>query len=235
MALVPLSIADAAQLAKDLRKARNDVDHDRMRNILQMIRTQSICKDVILQTDLPREVGRLRRTNHEGVRAISELLVRSMKRTAGVDRHNTEDAALIIGGPLLTSPRPIHLEIVKFFSNGKSATLRKDAKTEHFMSIYTLSNFFECQVYFDGLLYPSSEHAYQAQYFPSHEGRFSIDGDLGSWDALPRVYSSAKKRLSAQKFWPRKSMIGIIAKMASNAKRARELQLPVPNLPDERR
>ena len=78
---------------------------------------------------------------------------------------------------------------------------------------------------YDGLIYPSTEHAFQAQkYIESQRYRFSVKGDLGIWDGLKLVYDS-KDYEKKYKYWSKKSNIGIIAKMATNEKIGKKLKL----------
>ena len=73
---------------------------------------------------------------------------------------------------------------------------------------------------FNGVIYPSTEHAYQAQKYKVQDRfRFSIDGDLGVWNGFALISSKSPVR------WKRKNMIGIIAKMATNKKRENQLKL----------
>lgn len=82
---------------------------------------------------------------------------------------------------------------------------------------HKLSNFYACRVVFDGVEYPSSEHAFQAQRVAAHRRRelFSTDGayaDLvkGFRNFFPRDSSKAEKKAS---YWGKKKNVGVIAKM----------------------
>jgi len=80
-----------------------------------------------------------------------------------------------------------------------------------------LSNFAWVQegFVFEGLKYPSSEHAFQARRFiESDRARFSSGGDLGNLSGFQLVYGDEWE--SKQAFWMKKGNIGILAKMASN-------------------
>lgn len=96
---------------------------------------------------------------------------------------------------------------IPFWSNGKKP-------------FYKLSNFafISGGIEYDGIIYSSTEHAFQAQkYIESHRHRFSISGDLGSWDGLKLVYNPEDYE-KKYKYWSKKDNIGIIAKMATNKK-----------------
>ena len=78
---------------------------------------------------------------------------------------------------------------------------------------------------YDGIIYPSVEHAFQAQkYIQSQRHRFSITGDLGIWDGLRLVYKPAEYE-KKYKYWAKKNNIGIIAKMATNEEKGKKLGL----------
>ena len=88
---------------------------------------------------------------------------------------------------------------------------------------YFLSNFafVEEGIEYDGTLYPSVEHAFQAQkYIKSQRTRFSTTGDLGNWDSIKLVQVKSKRN-----FWFKKNNIGIIAKMATSTKIGKRLGL----------
>lgn len=82
---------------------------------------------------------------------------------------------------------------------------------------HKLSNFYECRVSFDGITYPSSEHAFQAQRVPLKERHelLSINGLLADFETgfryfFPRDVTKAEKKAS---HWGKKRNIGILAKM----------------------
>tara|TARA_R110002072_G_scaffold260935_1_gene419546 strand:+ start:477 stop:959 length:483 start_codon:yes stop_codon:yes gene_type:complete len=82
-----------------------------------------------------------------------------------------------------------------------------------------------CGITCDGVLYPSVEHAFQAQkYIQSQRWRFSTVGDLGVWEGLKLVFKPEdyEKKL---KFWSKKGNIGIVAKMATNVRIGKKLGL----------
>lgn len=100
-------------------------------------------------------------------------------------------------------------EYTTFFSNAKEP-------------YYKMSNFNHIKdgIYFRGLKYNSTEHAFQAQkYILSDRKRFSSDGDLGNWDGFKLV---SDKDVN---YWKKKDNIGIIAKMATDKKRGLKLGL----------
>ena len=87
---------------------------------------------------------------------------------------------------------------------------------------HKLSNFYECRVSFDGITYPSSEHAFQAQRVPLKERHelLSINGLLADFETgfryfFPRDVTKADKKAS---HWGKKRNIGILAKMLINKK-----------------
>ena len=90
-----------------------------------------------------------------------------------------------------------------------------------------LSNLAEIKdtIEYNGLIYKSVEHAFQAQLFIENDRkRFSKGGDLGSWDGLKYFFKPEEldKKL---KYWSKKFNIGIVAKMASNKKYHKKLKL----------
>ena len=103
---------------------------------------------------------------------------------------------------------------LNFWSNGKAP-------------FHTLSNFalIPHGIHYDGIIYPSSEHAFQAQkYILNQRCRFSITGDLGVWNGLKLVYKPEDYE-NKYKYWSKKTNIGIIAKMATNEKIGKKLGL----------
>ena len=81
-----------------------------------------------------------------------------------------------------------------------------------------LSNFafLEDGIEYENIIYPSTEHAFQAQkYIPKDRVRFSINGDLGNWDGLALLVK-ANEVEKKKNYWQKKNNIGIIAKMATN-------------------
>lgn len=97
---------------------------------------------------------------------------------------------------------------------------------------HLLSNFHQIDggIKYDDIIYNSVEHAYQAQKFiKSDRIRFSETGDLGDFSAF-RTYGSIffKKSVDPEnkiRYWSKKNNIGIVAKMASNPKYAKQLRL----------
>lgn len=80
-------------------------------------------------------------------------------------------------------------------------------------------------IHVDGLVYPSTEHAHQAQkYIESDQIRFSVDGDLGKVSGFYLVFNSdeVENKIS---YWMQKKQIGVIAKMATEKTRERNLGL----------
>ena len=104
--------------------------------------------------------------------------------------------------------------VTNFWSNSKAP-------------FHNLSNFalVPSGIDYDGINYPSIEHAFQAQkYIQSQRWRFSTSGDLGAWNGLKLVFKpdDYEKKL---KFWSKKGNIGIVAKMATNMKIGKKLGL----------
>ena len=83
-----------------------------------------------------------------------------------------------------------------------------------------LSNFYECVVEYKGVWYPSSEHAFQAQRVPAEmrEAMFGVHSEIGKLtpQAFEAVGVKKEKCESKKKFWGKKHMIGILAKMRIN-------------------
>jgi len=89
-----------------------------------------------------------------------------------------------------------------------------------------LSNFAFIKDYilFEGLLYCSTEHAFQSQkYIKEQRHRFSIHGDLGNIEGFQLVFGDNWEKKKA--YWMKKENIGIIAKMATNIKIGKKLGL----------
>ena len=92
---------------------------------------------------------------------------------------------------------------------------------------YKLSNFalIKDGIEFDGLIFYSTEHAFQAQkYIKEQRIRFSVEGDLGNIDSgFKLVFGDEWEK--KKKFWMKKDNIGIIAKIATNIKIGKKLGL----------
>ena len=104
--------------------------------------------------------------------------------------------------------------VINFWSNSKKP-------------FYDLSNFVLIPdgIEYDGIIYPSIEHAFQAQkYIQKQRIQFSIKGDLGSWTGLNLVCPPTEYE-KKYKYWSKKNNIGIIAKMATNEKIGKKLGL----------
>ena len=104
--------------------------------------------------------------------------------------------------------------VINFWANGKA-------------QLHNLSNFAYISdgIEYDGLLYNSTEHMFQAQkYIKEQRIRFSINGDLGNWDGLKLVFT-VEEYEKKYKYWAKKNNIGIIAKMATNEKIGKKLGL----------
>jgi predicted NAD-dependent protein-ADP-ribosyltransferase YbiA (DUF1768 family) len=98
-------------------------------------------------------------------------------------------------------------EVIKFYSCG--------IKPFHKLSNFAL---IKDGIEFDGLIFYSTEHAFQAQkYVKEQRIRFSVEGDLGNTDSgFKLVFGDEWEK--KKKFWMKKDNIGIIAKMATNLK-----------------
>ena len=104
--------------------------------------------------------------------------------------------------------------VINFWSNGK-------------FPFHELSNFalISHGIEYDKIIYPSIEHAFQAQKFLlSQRHRFSIEGDLGVWNGLKLVYKPEEYE-KKYKYWSKKNNIGIIAKISTNEKISKKLGL----------
>jgi predicted NAD-dependent protein-ADP-ribosyltransferase YbiA (DUF1768 family) len=112
----------------------------------------------------------------------------------------------------------IDSEYVKFYSNASKP-------------YYKLSNFAQIKegIDVDGIVYPSTEHAFQAQKFiPEDRKRFSTTGDIGKASTgFKLVYPKEGKAEVEKKrdFWMKKENIGILAKMASDEEMSKKLGL----------
>ena len=112
----------------------------------------------------------------------------------------------------------IDKDYIKFYSNASK-------------SYYKLSNFAHVKegITVDGITYPSSEHAFQAQKFiEKDKQRFSVTGDLGKIDTGFRlVYpkETSQEVESKKDYWMKKDNIGIIAKMATSESLIKNLKL----------
>lgn len=127
-----------------------------------------------------------------------------------IDDHNLKKREFIMCVYHTYIPRSLN-NFTPFFSNAK-------------YPYYKMSNFNHIKdgIIFNGLKYNSTEHAFQAQkYIESDRYRFSIDGDLGTWEGFSLVNS---KDIN---FWKKKDNIGIIAKMATNIKIGKKLGLTI--------
>jgi len=83
---------------------------------------------------------------------------------------------------------------------------------------YRFSNFYETGVPLRhrGKLYPTSEHAYQAQKFPpSARDRFAVGGDLAAWGGLGFFYADPAAAEKKREYWGRKRMLGVVAKLCT--------------------
>lgn len=100
-------------------------------------------------------------------------------------------------------------------------TFYSGAKASH----YLLSNFSACFVYYEGLWYPSSEHAFQASLVPPgmRENLFSVKSDIAELTpaAFVAVGVPVKDAEKKVKYWAKKNMIGILAKMRINRTRSK--------------
>lgn len=95
---------------------------------------------------------------------------------------------------------------------------------------YNLSNFVMIPdgIEFEDEIYPSIEHAFQAQkYIKDQRKRFSTIGDLGTWEGIYSVFvlKNMDDYEKKYKYWSQKNNIGIIAKMATNIKIGKKLNL----------
>lgn len=105
-------------------------------------------------------------------------------------------------------------EVTKFYSCG----IKPFNKLSNFALI-------KDGIEFDGLIFYSTEHAFQAQkYIQEQRIRFSIEGDLGNTDSGFQLVFGDKWEKKKQ-FWMKKDNIGIIAKMATNIKIGTKLGL----------
>lgn len=100
-------------------------------------------------------------------------------------------------------------------------------------TLKTLSNFYECVIEYDGDMYNSTEHAYQSlKFIKSDRHRFTISGDLGSYDGIQKFgkifygKNITQEDLSKKiDYWKTRKCIGVVAKMSSNPKFSKRLGL----------
>ena len=94
-----------------------------------------------------------------------------------------------------------------------------------------LSNFsiIDEGIVIDGLEFPSSEHAFQAQRFNKSEDRvrFTTSGDLGQVDSGFRLIYGKDEWEKKRDYWMKKGNIGIVAKMAASEKYRKDLDLTI--------
>ena len=91
------------------------------------------------------------------------------------------------------------------------------------MPLNILSNFNGYEIKFDGIIYPSNEHAFQAHLI-AEENRFlySVEGPYSKLDVetfrhfFPKLTDD--KLANKVTYWAKKSNVGILAKMASKPK-----------------
>mgnify|MGYP007125099313 CR=1 FL=1 len=99
------------------------------------------------------------------------------------------------------------------------------AKHPHFK----LSNFSACPegVLHQNIMYPSAEHAFQAYRFPQEmrESLFSVHSDIAelSHKSFAAVGVPMKHTEKKMKYWGKKNMVGILAKMKANRLDGRKL------------
>ena len=91
--------------------------------------------------------------------------------------------------------------VIQFFSNAKPP-------------LNMLSNFFETEVVLDGKVYPSTEHAFQAQ-LSLHPEVFTLTSEIGKLtpEACHFVGFPESKMHAKCEFWSKKKNVGILAKM----------------------
>ena len=117
-----------------------------------------------------------------------------------------------------------------FFSNA----------AESLNSTCKLSNFYACTVEHDGALYPSAEHAYQALKFEiGDREHFQVNGKLSGFEAMSYFYpekaNKAKNTANSKiKYWSKKGMVGILAKLAQgNPKKVGLVPMPMQKMNDK--
>ncbi len=135
----------------------------------------------------------------------------------------------MVRGPesLATQSKGVDQSIQMTFRDYKEGELVTNFWSNSKAPFHNLSNFalIPCGIDYDGINYPSVEHAFQAQkYIQSQRWIFSTSGDLGAWNGLKLVFKpdDYEKKL---KFWSKKGNIGIVAKMATNMKIGKKLGL----------
>ena len=106
-----------------------------------------------------------------------------------------------------TEPTVVSAKPFRFYSGAKECS----------DSTCKFSNFFAAEVEVGRLVFPSSEHAYQAMgKFPESEWhRFAVGGDLAGFGGLSSFYPqhANKRKDTAQgkaDFWSKKQMVGVL-------------------------
>jgi predicted NAD-dependent protein-ADP-ribosyltransferase YbiA (DUF1768 family) len=101
-----------------------------------------------------------------------------------------------------------------------------------------LSNFSKCDVpiEFEGLMYSSAEHAFQAARFPQDVRAefFSVDGKYSSLSVDSFIAVGVSKKMAEKKlnYWSKKNMIGVIPKMLVNRMKSRARELTAKEVED---
>jgi len=104
---------------------------------------------------------------------------------------------------------------------------------------HNLSNFalIPDGIEYDGIVYPSVEHAFQAQKLVKEQrNEFSVDGRFGKWEALKLLIDNKlnddkkeKEYKRLYSYWSAKNNIGIIAKKVSSKINMKKLELQINN------
>jgi predicted NAD-dependent protein-ADP-ribosyltransferase YbiA (DUF1768 family) len=103
---------------------------------------------------------------------------------------------------------------------------------------HQFSNLYESEVILDGYNFPSAEHAFQSQKYPDVRHRFAMGGDLSTFSGLSYFYprmshdtDPKKMKNTAEgktKYWSKKNMVGIVAKMCQKNHQKAVLPPPKP-------
>lgn len=108
-----------------------------------------------------------------------------------------------------------------------------EKQTIHFGSgsrppFFRLSNFHECEVRLGGRMFPSAEHAFQAQLGPDPQ-LYTQDSVIGklSEDAFMHLGVKKQRAPSKVKYWQKKRNVGILAKMLVNRHKKQGLKRTV--------
>lgn len=91
-----------------------------------------------------------------------------------------------------------------------------------------LSNFYSCQVKWNGYVFPSSEHVYQWIMVKNEKkgtkpDDWVVGGKYSKFEALKEFFNKKENAEKSIAYWKKRNAIGIVAKMAANKLRTRKV------------